>query len=87
LDALTASQLAEWEAFYRLEPFGNEQDNHRFGMICTVIMSAIEQIFGDKKRKPHKWQPSDFFPTEEKPKTQTADEMKQKLMSIAEAFK
>jgi hypothetical protein len=80
LDALTASQMAEWEAFFKLEPFGTEMDNLRTGMICSTIMNAVTAIFHDsKKGKPHRYVPSDFFPDGEEKKPQTAEEMAAKL--------
>lgn len=67
LAILSSSQMAGWEAFYSIEPFGYEVDNHRFG----VLAAAIANFAGKSLQKGKSLQPSDFFPPpnlEQKPK-------------------
>lgn len=45
---MTASELAEWEVFARLEPFGPAREDLRFGLIASMLST--------------KGRPQDFFP-------------------------
>ena len=55
LSEITSAQFAEWLAYSRIEPWGEERDDLRTG----ILASMIENIFRDKGKKPAK--PSDFI--------------------------
>jgi hypothetical protein len=78
---MTASQMAEWEAYFALEPWGGQQDDHRAGMVCaSVTNTAI-----GRQGKPRK--PSDFFPTLAPPRVKpTAAELREKADAFFGSF-
>jgi hypothetical protein len=59
LQRMTASQLAEWEAFSLLEPFGSSAEDHRFG----VVASTVANFAGKSVRPGREVKPSDLFPS------------------------
>jgi len=71
LRVLTSRQLAEWMAYYSIEPFGEHAAYWRAG----VIASTIANVFRGKRGKAMK--PEDFTPKEPKLKEarQSPDEM------------
>ncbi|HYH63666.1 MAG TPA: hypothetical protein VD866_03115 [Urbifossiella sp.] len=73
--------MAEWEAFFALEPWGGQQDDQRAGMVCaTVVNSAI-----GRQGKPRK--PSDFFPALAPPKVKPgAAELREKADAFFGSF-
>ena len=55
LSEITSAQFAEWLAYSRIEPWGEERDDLRTG----ILASMIANMFRDKGKKPAK--PSDFI--------------------------
>jgi hypothetical protein len=58
LATVSSSELAEWEAFYAVEPFGPEQEEIRAGIIATLLANQwrkhpvkIGQLFPSLKRE------------------------------------
>lgn len=77
LEQLTSSQLAEWEAFYKIEPWGCRVEDYRFGVVASTLLSPSIK----KGRKVPKW--NEIFPEYVKtPKKQSVEEMKSILMSM-----
>jgi hypothetical protein len=58
LDSLSASELAEWSAFYSLEPWGADAAFLRSG----IIASLIANVNRDTKKKAEPFTPQDFMP-------------------------
>ena len=56
LDRLTSKQIAEWVAFYSLEPFGNEWRQ------AAVIASTIAEANRNEKKRSKPFTPDDFMP-------------------------
>jgi len=56
LGEISSGQFAEWLAFARLEPFGEERDDLRMG----IIASTIANVNREKGKKPYS--PRDFMP-------------------------
>lgn len=55
---LTARQLADWEAYDKIEPVGQYRTDHMMGMLCSLIKDSLTSIFGKKGNKPkptHPW--------------------------------
>jgi hypothetical protein len=72
LAEMTATQLAEWEAFCALEPFGAQVEDHRAG----IVASAVANFAGKTLRKGKELGPSDFFPSRTpKPKVNVRDQV------------
>jgi hypothetical protein len=59
LAELTAGELAEWEAFYALEPWGELRADQRFAKVVAAIFNTA---FGRTKDTPT-MKPSDVFDT------------------------
>jgi hypothetical protein len=53
---LSAPQLLEWEAFFSLEPFGD--DWRRTALLSSVIANANR----DPEQRPESYSPDDFMP-------------------------
>ena len=62
-------QFAEWQAYYQVEPWGEERADLRAG----IVASTIANVNRGKGQKPFK--PSDFMPDFEPKKPQTAEQM------------
>jgi hypothetical protein len=87
LERITSSQLAEWEAYDRIEPIGGYRQDYRFAQVCHLIFDLAQSIYG-KRGQRRKSSPMDFMPwgPEQKVpvKKQTVEEMKQTMIA---AFK
>lgn len=55
---ISSRELSEWMAFYRLEPWGAEVEDWRFGMLASVVANANR----DPKRRRKPYEPTDFMP-------------------------
>lgn len=53
---LTIEQYEEWKAYYMIEPFGNEADYYRTGILAAATLNPHLK----RGRKPFK--PTDFMP-------------------------
>ena len=82
---MSAKELAEWEAFYLLEPFGEYQTNYAAG----VVASTIANIYRKKNSK--LFTPDDFMPKRglvyESPKKQSVEQQALILRGIASIHK
>lgn len=47
-ERMTARELAEWRAFYDLEPFGDLRNDFRTGILASIISN----MFREKRDKP-----------------------------------
>lgn len=79
LKSISSAQLAEWEAFYKLEPFGPEADNWNF----ANVIAQIANMFSGKKGRRKKAQ--DFIlkirsPVQSK---QSSEQIKNLLIAIS----
>lgn len=55
-ERVTASEFAEWQAFYRLDPFGEERADYRMAILAALTTNLwLEK--GDKPTRPE-----DFLP-------------------------
>ncbi len=57
LAEMTSQQFAEWLAYSRLEPWGEERADLRMGIVAQTIANANR----GKNQKPYK--PQDFMPS------------------------
>lgn len=58
LRRISSRELTEWMIYYRLEPFGQDVDWLRAG----VIASTIANVNRDPKKQPRPFEPADFIP-------------------------
>lgn len=94
MDELTSEQLSEWEAYERLEPFGDWKNDYRLAFMCSLLVNVNKSFHGKKNSK--MTSPEDFLikwgrtkELEEEDRlegVQTVDEMKQMIRSIAATF-
>lgn len=57
LSEISSEQYAEWMAYSTLEPWGQDRDDLRAGIVAATIANANR----GKNQKPYK--PSDFMPS------------------------
>lgn len=76
LSEITSRQFAEWMAYSQLEPWGEERDDLRMGIVASTIANSNR----GKGQKPYK--PQDFMPSFEQ---ETEEEAQARL--IAKAMK
>lgn len=76
---LTASQLADWIAYNRVEPFGEERADLRTGILASVNANLWSTKGG---YKPAQFMPV-FEPQEQK---QSAESMKSALIGLTKAL-
>ncbi len=55
LSRMSGRELSDWEAYYRLEPFGAERGDLQAGIVASTLINAFQR----KGNKP--MQPSDFL--------------------------
>jgi len=84
---MTAGQLAEWEAYDKIEPIGTSKyDWYRTGLLASVITNLVSAIFG-KKGSRKSASPEDFVPdwarVDKRVRRQSVEEMKMVMMSFA----
>ena len=63
---MDARELAEWEAYELIEPFGQVRGDLQAGVIAAEIVNIVTQLYGKKKDK--RATPADFLLKFEKPK-------------------
>ena len=63
LAEMTSLQFAEWIAFSRLEPWGEERDDLRMGLVASTIAN-VNRSKGQKAFTPQQFMPS-FEPISE----------------------
>ncbi|APS46032.1 hypothetical protein Psal159_03243 (plasmid) [Piscirickettsia salmonis] len=78
---LSLSEFNEWLAYYSLEPFGVEKDDHRTALMVSAVVNGPLQ-----RKDKTLFTPNDFMPNysagDEK-KTQSATDMAAILSAIA----
>lgn len=85
LKQMSAKELAEWEMFYFLEPFGEYQTNYAAGIIASMIANVY------KKKDAKSFVPDDFIPKRDlaykSSKKQSIEQQKLILRQMASVYK
>lgn len=55
---MTSLDVAEWKAYFSVEPFGESRADLRMG----ILASLIANVNRDRKKKPEPFVPADFMP-------------------------
>ncbi len=76
LSEITSKQFAEWMAYSRLEPWGEDRDDLRMG----IMASTMANVNRGKNQKPYK--PQDFMPSFE---PETEEQAAERLIAKARA--
>lgn len=69
----------EWCAYFRVEPFGEERGDLRAGVIASVIVNALSKNANAT--------PDKFVLFSNKPKEQTSDRLRNKLMAFTRQYR
>lgn len=89
LQQLTATQLAEWEAYNALEPIGEERADYRISFLSSLIVNLAIRALG--KRGDKLTEVKDFVfewdPEKHKPKQMNIDQFKAVFHEIASSTK
>jgi len=89
LDHLNAFQIAEWEAYDKIDPIGTWRDDFRFAKLTALIQNIVNTLYCEKGKEPILVSIIDEMPDwlDEKEtsidKKQSVEEMKGILLSIA----
>lgn len=89
MERLTAYQLAEWEAYDKLDPIGTWRDDYRMAYLASLMNNITISVHGKKGAK-HSL-PIDFMPVWDvqkqtmSPKKQTMEDMKAFALNFAKA--
>lgn len=82
LQELNAEQLADWEAYFTLDPFGNDRDDLRIAQLCCLFANANR----DSKKHPRAYKLDefmfDFGKQYKETKQQSMEDMKQILRGL-----
>jgi len=91
LSKLTASQLAEWQAYATLEPFETEKSDYKMAFLSSLLTNLVIRTMGKKGAKltsitdfEFKWDPEESMGG--KPQ-QSIEQMKEVFQSLASASK
>lgn len=90
MEQLTARQLAEWEAFYTINPSESQKEDIRFSFGLSTIANLLIRAHFTKGAKLYdsedfliNWVEGKTVKQEEKEKTQSVEDMKNFLLSFA----
>lgn len=78
---ISARELAEWEAYYAIEPFGEERADLRAGIIAATVANAHR----DAKKHKHGFKAEDFMPKFDRPQKQTPEQLRDFARMMAKA--
>jgi len=62
LDKLTGYELAEWEAYDRIDPIGTWRDDFRGAKLESLILNIVNQLYAEKGKKLVVTTALDFMP-------------------------
>jgi hypothetical protein len=62
LDKLTGYELAEWEAYDKLDPIGTWRDDFRSAKLESLMLNIVNQLYAKKGSKPVITTPLEFMP-------------------------
>lgn len=80
LRRMSSAELAEWRAFYKMEPFGALADDFRAGLYPALKTNAHRREGGAITA------PTDFFPWNEEPKEPAATDAAAVSASVVQFF-
>lgn len=81
LARISSRELAEWMAYYRIEPWGEERDDLRAGIVASTVANTAR----DPRKRPRPFRPRDFMPDFGRPE-QTWQEQLQLVEMFNRAF-
>lgn len=82
LARIDSRELAEWAAFFQLEPWGAEVEDFR----AALVTAAIANAHRDPRRRRQPYKPTDFMPRREPVPEQSQEEIERTLEAWARAL-
>lgn len=85
LEQWGADELLEWEAFYRLEPWGEERMDLRFATLMAIVLNKLNFTKDAKSVMPEDLMPDfagDRRPQEEEPRELTPEEIREQALAL-----
>jgi len=90
---LTGPQLAEWEAYDKIDPVGTWREDYRVAHLISTITNIARTIWHDKEKGELKLtDPKEFMPQFQKKGTkpkvekyQSMEQMKETMLAVARA--
>ena len=81
LERIDSRELAEWVAFYSIEPFGGYRDDLQAGIVASTIANCNRS-----SRSSRSFSPKDFMPIGDhtKPRQMDEEDMFEAMKEIAE---
>jgi hypothetical protein len=73
---LNAKQMAEWEAYFQLEPLGEDRADLRMARTCALLANI------NRKKNARLFAEKEFLFNFEPEEAQSADEMKAEIMKM-----
>ena len=80
LSRMDSRELAEWVAYYSIEPFGDFRTDLVGGIVASTIANC------NRSKHSRSFKPSDFMPIgrNNEPNVMDGDDIKEAMMNIAE---
>jgi hypothetical protein len=82
LSRVSSRELAEWMAFFELEPWGTEVEDWRAGLIASTVANANR----DQKRRRRPYEPQDFMPRRDVRPKETEEQPVEDQIAIVEMW-
>lgn len=82
LSRVSSRELAEWMAFFELEPWGTEVEDWRAGLIASTVANANR----DQKRRRRPYEPQDFMPRRDVRPKETEEQSVEDQIAIVEMW-
>ena len=79
---MSSRELAEWMAFFELEPWGTEVEDWRAGLIASTVANANR----DQKRRRRPYEPQDFMPRRDIRSKETEEQSVEDQIAIVEMW-
>jgi hypothetical protein len=87
LDKLSSSQIADWEAYDKLDPIGTWREDFRFAFLMSFLQNIVSALYAKKNTTPKEYTPLDFMPIwDEELRKVIEDSKKQSPEQIKEFF-
>lgn len=78
LAEMTSTQVAEWMAFFQLEPWGAHEEDRRTATVAATVANTVPRKRGAKPYKPEQ-----FMPKREPAKRQSVKDQMQMARAMA----
>lgn len=80
LASVSSRELTEWQAYYSLEPFGEERADLRAGIVASTVANSVR----DPKQQKQPYSPDQFMPQfeEREPEEPDPDALWAKVNSV-----